>query len=111
MPSLDVDVGAVHDDFVRHIPHGATPLYQPPHPADGRWRHGDVIEAWYFADEPPTAWAEWYGALAGTGLPPARAVPRDLVVFRTEREVTGCRPLPPPTEIADAPPVPSGMRT
>lgn len=25
-----------------------------------------------------TAWAEWYRALAGTGLPPAHAVPRDL---------------------------------
>jgi RES domain-containing protein len=176
VPPLDVDVGAIHGSFVRHIPHGGNPLYQPPHPAHGRWQHGDMIEAWYLADEPATAWAEWYRALAGTGLPPARALPRDLwrwridlgrvalldseerlervslpmalptqqqwpacqdvgdalhqegyeallvvsaarpehrnlVVFRTNREVTGCRPLPPPTEIADAPPVPSGMRT
>src|SRR5699024_9836646 len=56
----------------------ADPLYQPPHPADGRWQHGGVVAAWYFADEPDTAWAEWYRGLAGTGLPPAHALPRDL---------------------------------
>ena len=78
MPKFDVDVGAVRGVFVRHIPHGGDPLYQAPHPADGRWQHGSVIEAWYLADEPATAWAEWYRALAGTGLPPARALPRDL---------------------------------
>ncbi|MHB1534728.1 MAG: RES domain-containing protein [Acidimicrobiales bacterium] len=55
-----------------------TRSYQPPHPGDGRWQHGNVVEAWYLADEPATAWAEWYRALAGTGLPPARALPRDL---------------------------------
>lgn len=176
MPALDVDTGSVHDVFVRHIPHGADPLYQPPEPADGRWQRGATVRAWYFADEPDTAWAEWYRALAGTGLPPTHAIPRDLwrwhidldrvalldddtrlarvglapprptqqqwpgcqeigdalhnegydallvasaarpghrnvVVFRTERRVTGCTPQPPPTLIADVPPVPRGMRT
>jgi RES domain-containing protein len=78
VPNFDVDVGAVRGVFVRHIPRGGDPLNQAPHPADGRWQHGSVIEAWYLADEPPTAWAEWYRPLAGTGLPPARALPRDL---------------------------------
>jgi RES domain-containing protein len=176
LPSLDVDADTVDAEFVRHTPHGADPLYQPPHPADGRWQHGSVIGAWYFADEPDTAWAEWFRALAGTGLPPARALPRDLwpwhiqldrvalldsdkrlervglpallptpsqwpacqvigdnlhqagyqgilvasaarpahrnlVVFRTSREMAGCTPQPPPTTITGVPPVPQGMRT
>lgn len=176
MPSPDVDDGPVEGVFVRHVPHGAHPLYEPPHAADGRWQHGSVVGAWYFADEPSTAWAEWYRALAGTGLPPARALPRDLwrwrirldhvalldsdqrlqrvdlpallpttsqwpacqavgdelhragyqailvasaarpahrnlVVFRTAREVAGCVPQPPPVTVSDVPPVPRGMRT
>lgn len=171
-----MDVDGVHGEFVRHIPHGGDPLHQPPHPADGRWQRGSVVEAWYLSDEPATAWAEWYRALAGTGLPPGRALPRDLwrwtveldrvalldsderlarvglpaplptrgqwpafrgvgdalhrrgceallvasaarpehrnlVVFRTRRELVGCTPSPPPTEITGFPPVPRGMRT
>lgn len=78
MPDLDVDEAPVCGRFVRHIPGGGDPLYQPPHPADNRWQRGAVIEAWYVADGEETAWAEWYRALAGTGLPPARAMPRDL---------------------------------
>jgi len=173
---LDVDVGAVHDVFVRHIAHGASPLYEPPDPADGRWQRGSVVEAWYLADEPDTAWAELYRALAGTGLAPAHALPRDLwrwridfdcvalldsderlarvglpaplptqaqwpacqaigealyaerfeallvasaarpahrnlVVFRTERQVASCTPQSSPVQIDDAPPVARGMRT
>lgn len=84
MTSLDVDTGSVHDVFVRHVPQGGDPLYEPPEPADGRWQHGARIAAWYFADEPDTAWAEWYRALAGTGLPPAAAVPRDLWRWRID---------------------------
>lgn len=86
MPLLDVDVGAVHDIFVRHIPRGVSPLYEPIDPADGRFQRGSVIEAWYFADEPDTAWAEWYRALAGTGLAPAHALPRDLWRWRIDFE-------------------------
>lgn len=36
------------------------------------------------ADEPATAWAEWYRALAGTGLPPAHALPRDIWRWHVE---------------------------
>lgn len=176
MAPLDVDSGSIHGVFVRHIPRGADPLYEPPEPADGRWQRGATIAAWYLADEPDTAWAEWYRALAGTGLPPIQAMPRDLwhwridldrvalldddsrlsrvalpsllpttrqwpacqnvgeavhrdgydallvasaarlehrnlVVFRTARQLTGCAPHPPPTLVVDVPPVPRGMRT
>jgi len=82
--SLDVDTGSVHGIFVRHIPHGGDPLYEPPEPADGRWQRGATIAAWYLADEPDTAWAEWYRALAGTGLPPIQAMPRDLWRWRID---------------------------
>lgn len=57
MGRLDIDEGSVHDTFVRHIPHGADPLFQPPYPPDGRWQRGGIVAAWYFADEPATAWA------------------------------------------------------
>lgn len=76
--SLDVDDDVVHGTFVRHIPGNADPLHLPSDPADGRWQHGSVIGAWYFADEPATAWAEWWRAQADTGLPPAHALPRVL---------------------------------
>ena len=78
MSALDVDGDSVQGTFVRHIPNAADPLYQPPHPADGRWQHGSIVGAWYFVDTPATAWAEWYRALAGTGLPPAQVLPHDL---------------------------------
>lgn len=81
---LDVDAGTVHDVFVRHIPSGGDPLQIWPLPADGRWQRGAVVEAWYFADEPATAWAEWYRALAATGVPPAQALPRDLWRWRID---------------------------
>ena len=32
----------------------------------------------YFADSEPTAWAEWYRALAEAAIPPGQALPRDL---------------------------------
>lgn len=84
MASLDVDTGSVQDVFVRHIPHGGDPIFEPPEPADGRWQHGATVAAWYLADEADTAWAEWYRALAGTGLPPAQALPRDLWRWRID---------------------------
>lgn len=96
MTGLDAEHGVVHGVFVRHIPGGADPLYQAPDPADGRWQHGRVVAACYFADEPATAWAEWYRALAE---------------FRTAPEIAGCTPQPPPIPITDVPPVPLGMRT
>jgi RES domain-containing protein len=83
---LDVDAGLVQASFYRHIPHGADPLYRPPDPADGRWQHGTVIEGWYLADTPETAWAEWYRALAELAIPPERMLPRDLWRWVVELE-------------------------
>jgi hypothetical protein len=83
---LDVDAGVVDASFYRHIPHDADPLYQPVDPADGRWQHGAVIEGWYLADTPETAWAEWYRALAELAIPPERMLPRDLWPWSVEIE-------------------------
>jgi len=94
---------------VRHIPDGGDPLYEPPVPADGRWQHGVVVAAWYLADEPDTAWAEWYRALAGTELPPGHALPRELwrrridpdrvALLNDDRASRGSAfPSPPPTQ-------------
>lgn len=44
-----------------------------------------MIDALYVADEPDTAWAEWYRLLAELGVPPARSLPRDL--WRAEIDV------------------------
>ena len=39
------------------------------------------------ADSEETAWAEWYRLLAEAGIPPHRALPRDLWRFRIDVEV------------------------
>jgi RES domain len=174
---VNVDPTSVSGTWWRHIAAGSDVYYRPDEPADNRWQRGEVVEAWYFADSEPTAWAEWYRALAEAGLPPRQALPRDLwrwemslpevadvtdeqrlarlelptrlrptraqwpafqpvgealfnagypailcpsaarpegqvlCVFRTEREVPGAVPQPPPTRIDEPPPVPSGMTT
>jgi len=75
-----VTVEATHASgtWWRHVPAGADVFYRPSHPADMRWQHGDVVEGWYFADTPETAWAEWYRWLAEAGLPPMQTLPREL---------------------------------
>jgi hypothetical protein len=79
---LDVDAIALAGVWYRQVPAGADPLYQPPHPADNRWQRGAVVAALYFADSEPTAWAEWYRALAEAALPPSQSLPRDLWRWR-----------------------------
>lgn len=37
-----------------------------------------MVEGFYLADGPATAWAEWYRALAEFGVAPMRQLPRDL---------------------------------
>jgi hypothetical protein len=109
----DVDATCVSGRWWRHIPAGGDVFYEPPDPADNRWQRGHVVDAWYFADEEPTVWAEWYRAVAELGVPPAAARPgsRVLCVFRSSREVPGTDPIPPPRSIADPPLVPPGMTT
>lgn len=160
----------------RHVPTGSDPLSRSAEPADNRWQRGSVVDAVCLASDPTTAWAEWYRYLAEAGVPPGRAVPRDLwrwrislpnvadlsdearletvglpsprptrhqwptfqtvgerlhaegwaallspsaarpegmalCVFRTEREVPGTEPMPPPETVNEPPVVPTGLRT
>lgn len=88
---LDVSRVAVTGVWFRHVPSGSDPLWSAPHPADGRWQTGGVVEGFYLADEAATAWAEWYRALAEHGLQPVRALPRDL--WRFEVAVDGVADL------------------
>lgn len=76
--TLDVDAMVVRGRWVRHVPAGGDPLYRPAVPGDGRWQQGSVVEGFYLADEPGTAWAEWYRALAELGVAPMRQMPREL---------------------------------
>jgi len=47
-------------------------------PADNRWQQGSVVDALYLTEDEATLWAEWYRHLAEAGVPPQRALPRDL---------------------------------
>jgi RES domain-containing protein len=75
---MDVETTSISGIWWRHIPGGGDVHYQPDPPADSRWQRGEVVDALYFAEEEETAWAEWYRALAETGLPPQQWLPRDL---------------------------------
>lgn len=70
--------------WVRHVPAGGDPLYRPPQPGSGRWQHGSVIEGFYLAEDPATAWAEWYRALSELAVAPMRQMPRDLWIYEIE---------------------------
>jgi RES domain-containing protein len=72
----------VSGSWWRQGPHGADPLLLASPPASGRWQRGEVVAAIYLADEPATAWAEWYRVLAELALPPSHAMPRDLWCWR-----------------------------
>ncbi len=71
---------------------------EPPDPADNRWQRGAVVEALYFADSEPTAWAEWYRYLAEAALPPQQALPRDL--WRWEISLSTVADLSNPARLA-----------
>jgi len=75
---LDIQPATVSGIWWRHIPAGRDVYYEPPDPADNRWQRGAEVEALYFADSEPTAWAEWYRYLAEAALPPQPSLPRDL---------------------------------
>ncbi len=67
---LDVDATSTCDVWWRHIPARGDLYHRPETPADGRWQRGTVVDAYYFAAEPATAWAEWYRSVAELGVPP-----------------------------------------
>lgn len=81
---MDVQPTSVRGMFFRHVPAGGEPLFQPEHPADGRWQRGEVLEGFYLAGDEQTAWAEWYRALAELAMPPVRQMPRDLWRFEVD---------------------------
>jgi RES domain-containing protein len=56
-------------------------------PPDSRWQRGAAVDAVYLADEPDTAWAEWYRHLAEVGVPPQMQMPRDLWAWAVNVEV------------------------
>jgi hypothetical protein len=82
--ALDVDSASISAIWFRQIPAGGDPLYRVAEPGDFRWQRGSTVEAIYFADSEPTAWAEWYRMLAEVGLPPRQSLPRDLWPWRIE---------------------------
>lgn len=75
---MTVEATHVSGTWWRQVPAGGDVYYQPSDPPGMRWQHGDVVEGWYFADSPETAWAEWYRWLAEAGVPPLQALPREL---------------------------------
>jgi RES domain-containing protein len=75
---MDVETTSISGIWWRQIPGGGDVHYEPDPPADSRWQKGEVVDAHYFADTEDTAWAEWYRAIAESGLPPGQALPRDL---------------------------------
>jgi hypothetical protein len=95
---MDVEATSIEGVWFRHIPAGGDPHYQAEPPADNRWQCGDVIDALYFGDEEDTVWAEWYRAQAETGLPPERALPRDL--WRWQIRLDGIADLSSETKLA-----------
>jgi RES domain-containing protein len=85
--ALDVDATRVTGRWVRHAYPGAGPVPRRDPAPDGRWQRGDIVDALYLADEPATAWAEWYRHLAELGLPPDRQMPRELWTWELDVEV------------------------
>lgn len=75
---MDVASTSISGIWWRQIPGGGDVHHAPDPPADSRWQRGEIIDALYFAEAEETAWAEWYRALAESGLPPKQALPRDL---------------------------------
>jgi RES domain-containing protein len=75
---MDVEGTSISGIWWRQIPAGGDVHHRPDPPADSRWQRGEVVDALYLADAEETAWAEWYRALAESGLPPQQALPRDL---------------------------------
>jgi len=75
---VDADAVPVSGIWWRHVPHRGRVDYRPPHPTDGRWQRGGIVEAFYFADSDETAWAEWYRWLSENGFRPHELMPRNL---------------------------------
>jgi RES domain-containing protein len=94
----------------RQVRHGLAPLDRTAPPSDGRWQHGAIVEAIYFADEAETAWAEWYRFLSEIAVPPMQNMPRDLWRWKVDAEAVA--DLSSVEKLADAAlPVPQPQRS
>jgi hypothetical protein len=125
--ALDVELTTVQGRWLRHTPAGADPALRPAPTDDNRWQRGSVVDALYLCDEPACVWAEWYRHLAERGIPPQRALPRDLWRYevdalevadlRTADFLPGgalpgkLRPAGPPERVDQVPVPPTGMQT
>lgn len=134
--SSKVERVSVAGSWWRQVSHGSDPLWLAAPPSSGRWQRGDVVAAIYLADEEPTAWAEWYRALAEIAMPPTHGMPRDLCeelhrkgylgvlypsaarpdhqalcLFREGGLIPGAEPERPPVTYRDPPAPPTGLRT
>jgi hypothetical protein len=76
--SVDVDAAAISGRWYKHARAGAPALERRDPVPDNRWQRGGVVDAIYLAGDEQTVWAEWYRYLAEAGIPPNRALPRDL---------------------------------
>ena len=91
MTPLPVDAFRVSGRWFRHAQPGALALPARHPPPDNRWQRGEVVDALYLADSEATAWAEWYRHLAEAGVPPNRALPRQLWRWQVDAEVADLR--------------------
>lgn len=89
--ALDIDRVPLAGIWWRHVRHGLDPLMLPAPPNDGRWQRGTVLGGLYLAGDEDTLWAEWYRALAESGLPPAAWLPRD--VWEVDVQIDGAADL------------------
>jgi RES domain-containing protein len=83
----DVDPTPARGVWVKHSPGGLPALPSRIDPPDNRWQRGAVVDAIYLANDEDTAWAEWYRHLAENGIPPERALPRDLWEWEVDVEL------------------------
>jgi hypothetical protein len=82
--SLSVDEARIRGEWLKHAPATLPPIPPRTDPPESRWQRGGVVDALYLADTEETTWAEWYRHLAELGLPPNRALPRDLWRWRVD---------------------------
>ena len=89
--ALAVDGTRIQGEWLKHAAAGLGPLPARDDPPDNRWQRGHVVDALYLANSEETVWAEWYRHLAENGIPPERALPRDLWRWRVDLEVADLR--------------------
>jgi hypothetical protein len=76
--SLDIARVPVSGTWVRHVPAGGEALRTGKRGTPGRFHRPGEIALYLAARSRPTAWAEWYRALAERAQEPNEDVPRDL---------------------------------